>query len=1118
MKLTHVSLLAVGGLLTGAAFFIPFTPAEAQEKPRQSRLEALRLDLPPSQPGSVAGVRLIPPIGHTGDVQDVGISRDGRVIATCATDGTARVWEQQSGREVRAFQADDRLVYGVAIAPEGETVYVCTPKSLTAWSVADGRQRWRKEQASGYDIALSPDGTRIAVSNDKGAGAFICDAQSGVILQTLVHPEATYCAAFSADSQRVLFGCKNGSAYLWTMEGQQEAIFPGDKTVSSVAISPNGAQIAVCHSDDALRVWDVATRREVRQIRTGGKSERVTNVAWSPDGKRLAASHLFYDANGVYLWDAQTGAQVGFQKLPEQNRVRELCFLPDGSGLVAAEDYGTTTFFSVAPFASIRSLVGQAQKIQSLAVSADGRSLFAGLYPDTRIANWKNWDGVGAVQVDLQSGRLVRRFGPMQWGARALTVTPDGARLISAGDKTAQALWDTHTARRLSAVDNYLGSDCGAISPDGKLLAFEDHRDDRDKGEQGGWGCVSLFDAQNGKRKRTLTHPQTAVTDSGVALGFSPDNRFVFLATARQRLRAWNIQTGALVQDGQTSEPGAEKFDAGSRDISGAVQPGTTRVAIGCKQPALYDALTGKEIRRFAGQDITCYAFSGDGKRLAGGSRTGVFLWDTETGATLKQWSTPGKIETIALSPDGKRVFYAGADTVLRIADADTGQEVLSYLVLSGGDWLALSPSGRFEGSPGGVNRVSFESGGKTFDVSQFSEQFYQAGLVASALGGRTDDEADVPKPPAPIAQVVASPPPTVRLLVPSSATTPTIEVTVEATEQAKGGVKAIRLYQNGRLIGGPSALRGIGIEAVAGATTAKKFTVALESGTNELKAVAYSNTDLESKPANATVEFAFAAVAKPTLHVFTVGINTYKDASMNLAYARPDAEAIANVFDTKKGGKAGGMLFSNVTVSCLLDTEATGAAILNGIASLAQSAKPEDVAFLYLAGHGETANGIWYFLPTEMRQMALTERVQEFGIPWPKIEAAIGKIPARKVVLILDACKSGAVVGGVRGGVAEQQALAIMARAQGIHILTAANGQQYAGEVKALGHGILTYAILEGLSGKAGNSNEAAVMVSELMAYVDQRVPELALKYRGEEQYPTPLARGQNFPVAAKQ
>ena len=1056
-----------------------------------------------------AGVRLIPPLGHLSDIMDIGVTPDGRRIATSAWDGTARVWDRETGREIRAFTVGDPMVFGVAISPDGETVYTSAPSGLSAWSVGDGHQIWHTGGAGGYDIALSPDGGVIAVSNNRGNTGYICSARTGSILQTLNTAEVTYSAAFSPNGQHILLGGDAGTVSLWTAAGNAEGTFSGHtKSVECVTFSPDGARIATGSRDGTLRIWDVATKRELRQIRVGGDYESIGSVEWAPDGKTIASSHVLSSKDGLYLWNPETGAQVGYTKT--QDRVRKLYFLSDSRALVVGLDGGTTMLFATAPLALIRSFVGQSQEIQSLTTSADGRSLFVGLYPDRRLADSFPSNGTGVVQVDLGSGRLVRNFNGMMWGARQVTVSPDGSRLITAGDNQSLAIFDTRTAKRLVNVDNYQGSNTGALSPDGKLLAYEDRRTSKERNEKGGWGCVGLFNAQTGALVRTLTHPNMSDTDTSVAIGFSPDGQFVFNITDKQRIHTWNVQTGALVKDTQKTDSN----DNGNHFYGAAVEVGTTRVALGRNQPALWDAVSGTEIRRFVGDEVTCYAFSRDGKRLVGGSRTSVYVWDTETGATLKRWNTPGIIKTIALSPDGKRVFYAGIDTVLRVADTDTGEERLSYLVLTGGDWLALSPSGTFDGSPGGISRVSFESGGKTFDVSQFTERFLQTGLVAAALGAKTDIGADVPPPPAPIAEVIASLPPVVRLTAASSAITPTIEVTVEATEQAGGGVKAIRLYQNGRLVGGPSAIRGIAVEAVNGATTTKKFTVALESGINQLRAVAYSKTDLESKAADAAVTFHPASVPKPVLHVLSVGINTYKDATMNLTYARPDAESLADLFDSAKGGKAGGNLFASVQVSRLVDAGATGAAILAGINELA-STKPEDVVMIYLAGHGETAGDSWYFLPAEMHQMALPERVRKFGIPWSKIEAAVGRIPARKIVLVLDACKSGAVVNGVRGGVGEQQALAIMARAQGIHILTASNGQQYAGEVKALGHGILTYALLEGLGGKAARPGDATVMISELMSYVDQRVPELSLKYRGEEQYPTPLARGQNFPVA---
>ena len=119
--------------------------------------------------------------------------------------------------------------------------------------------------------------------------------------------------------------------------------------------------------------------------------------------------------------------------------------------------------------------------------------------------------------------------------------------------------------------------------------------------------------------------------------------------------------------------------------------------------------------------------------------------------------------------------------------------------------------------------------------------------------------------------------------------------------------------------------------------------------------------------------------------------------------------------------------------------------------------------------------------------------------------------------MIVYDACKSGAALSGSStGGAQEQRQLALLARAQGLYILTASTSQQYASEVKALGHGILTYAMLEGLRGKAAPS-ESQIKVISLLAYAEQRVPALAKELRNRDQRPVRYGRGVNFPLANK-
>jgi uncharacterized caspase-like protein len=77
--------------------------------------------------------------------------------------------------------------------------------------------------------------------------------------------------------------------------------------------------------------------------------------------------------------------------------------------------------------------------------------------------------------------------------------------------------------------------------------------------------------------------------------------------------------------------------------------------------------------------------------------------------------------------------------------------------------------------------------------------------------------------------------------------------------------------------------------------------------------------------------------------------------------------------------------------------------------------------------------------------------------------------------------------------GYEERKALLQLARSTGTYVLSASTGRKLAAEFQQLGHGALTYLLLEGLGGKAGDSK---ITVEGLISYVKNRLPDLTEKY----------------------
>jgi uncharacterized caspase-like protein len=96
-----------------------------------------------------------------------------------------------------------------------------------------------------------------------------------------------------------------------------------------------------------------------------------------------------------------------------------------------------------------------------------------------------------------------------------------------------------------------------------------------------------------------------------------------------------------------------------------------------------------------------------------------------------------------------------------------------------------------------------------------------------------------------------------------------------------------------------------------------------------------------------------------------------------------------------------------------------------------------------------------------------------------------------------------------------EEKAMAQLSRSSGVHVMAAAGSEQYATEVRSLGHGLFTYTLLEALAGQAdGAPRDGNVTVYELKAYLNDQVPELSKEHKGSIQWPYTFSIGHDFPL----
>src|SRR5262249_4445487 len=169
---------------------------------------------------------------------------------------------------------------------------------------------------------------------------------------------------------------------------------------------------------------------------------------------------------------------------------------------------------------------------------------------------------------------------------------------------------------------------------------------------------------------------------------------------------------------------------------------------------------------------------------------------------------------------------------------------------------------------------------------------------------------------------------------------------------------------------------------------------------------------------------------------------------------------------------------------------EPTAANILNAI-DLLKDTRETDTVLLFVAGHGFNDGPSYRFLPTNAE---LTDGVLRGAtvVPWYALQEAVESAKGRRI-LFIDTCHSGN---------AYNQRLGNAAYHANVITYTAARFDQLALEDRVRGHGLFTYAVVEGLEGKGGLAARRQISTKELADYVVKRVDELA-KAQGDSQQP---------------
>ena len=483
---------------------------------------------------------------------------------------------------------------------------------------------------------------------------------------------------------------------------------------------------------------------------------------------------------------------------------------------------------------------------------------------------------------------------------------------------------------------------------------------------------------------------------------------------------------------------------------------------------------------------------------------------------------------SISWSIDGKKLFSNGYGDSIKAWDAETF-ELLYTIVIQGSDYITYTPEGFFTGSETAKKNLVYPVFSlESIELDQLSETLFRPDLILAKFKGKdisnmgTEAESIASKSSNLLTSIISTGnAPLVKFTnTPHQSTSRDAQITFSVQDQG-GGIGAVYLSLNGKVIQlaeGSRKLQLIGagdIQATptnGGKTITYAHTVSLQNGENIIEAYAMNSAGkIESRKASTKITWR-GATQKPSLYVLSVGVNDYRDRNLRLEYAVPDASAMAESFRVAKG-----KLYDAVNITTVLNADVTAAGISAAFDAVSQKVSADDVFVLYISGHGMThTDGDYYFIPVDFRYRN-SDSIPQEGISKRFITENLSKIKAQKTLVILDTCNSGSFINASARGMAEKTAIDRLSRATGQATIAASSDQQSAMEGYK-GHGVFTYVLLEGLSGKADLNGDGYISVSELASYAEEKVPELSFEKWGYEQFPqVDLRKQSSFPLVGK-
>lgn len=1078
--------------------------------------------------------------GHTKEVDNAIFSPDGKRVLTTALDHKAKLWDVYTGKEIFTLPANHALEY-VSFTHDGKKILLASPHDKASIFDALTGKLIRELEASKEDIigaAFSPKGNYIVATsgddfedtdrrgeekvttslwnvatgemwydwlsernpvfskdekyiatNAADKRIIIREVKTGNQVKSFQTPVTTACDSFSTDGK--LLVCSSGRQY-FTYDIAKGGLVKNDKTIefpgsSFNELTPDGKNIVAINTDGkSLSYLDAITGKTIRELSHSG--EKVMNHCFTKDSKYFIAT--LTDLS-IGVWELSSGKKIHSISSPAIVSVQTELSHDGTSTICVYKNDFTPRVWKNKEVKTSFLLKGHTSNINSIAFSPDDRYI-ATVAGDSTARIW-----------DAKNGRQLFLFRHPDKGIWNCAFTSDGKSLLTYGYSKKVRSWDIESGTYTESlkIDDTLSVDAIDFSADGKYaVTLFDYIGDL---------AAGVWNLQTGKllkvfRDNEIEHKLPK---------FTPDGKYLICVGNYKPFFIWDIEKGT-----------ARDFNERIRGYTPTLEfssSGKYMASLGhIKTMDIWDVANGKRIFEIEKPSNVIFGhvnFSADEKYvIANYAGDSCGIWETQTGnqvASLDGHTAP--ITFVRFVNDGKNIVTTSNDYTTKYWEAKRGKLIYTRVQMKNDeDFFAFLPSGYYFCSANAAKKLHYVTKDlKIITFEQLDARYNRPDKVLEAIGNgdtalirsyrrayekrmrklgidTANFHEDYAVPQADFAG---------RDAIAYERKNPLLKLHITGKDQAYP-LNRFNIWINETPLFGQ---KGINISNRNSQSIDTTITITLSEGENQIETSVNTPNGVESYRVPLYVKYNASTPAKSVLRFIGIGIDQFSDEQYNLRYSAKDIRDLS----LKLKGKYG----ESIIIDTLFNKNVTVQNVRALKKKLTQASENDKVIVAY-SGHGVLSKDLDYFLSTYKMNF---EAPQKDGLAYEDLEDLLDRIPARRKLLLIDACHSGEVdkeelvllnntpdslIKGLKpvayrqeGKIGLQNSFELMqdlfvnvGKSTGTTILSAASGTQFALERNDLKNGVFTYAILDAMK------RWSTITVSALKKIVSEKVIEL--------------------------